>query len=648
MWKHKPPALLILNLVVMGLLVLLAFLQYRWMGQVSQADRERRKAALQETVARFCGDLDRELTRAFFHFSLDHHEARELDYRHLRESASPLYASRYLSWIAGAPSGNIVSGLFFVNRGRDRTPRLARFGRDTSCFEPVAWPGDFQELQDQIRRRFDGMPSSVTSGPMPLISPLVESIPALVIPCFHRPSPPGQGPSGQSLRFRSGQDPLVGVVIVQLDRTYLIQEFLPKLAKRHFFQGRDPEYDLVVVRHHRPDQIIYQSSPALSLDSMGVVDAKANCFRLQPDELVGLVGDNLMSSYRSLRAGRAFWRASLPPPPNQQGSPHRTGGSEEIGYGDWEVLIRHRAGSLDAVVASARRRNLAISFSILLLLGCSMALVTVSVRRAQRLAQQQMDFVAAVSHELRTPLAVICSAGENLADGMITDPRQSRKYGILIREEGRRLASMVEQVLNFAGIHSARKLYDLQPIDPIQLVERALTVCSPTISQGGFQIQKEIATTVPPILGDSMALSVCLENLLRNAMQYSGNSRWIGIRVNALCEGQQEWVVIAVSDKGIGIDPKDIPHIFNSFYRGRTVIKAQIRGTGLGLSLVKNIVEGHSGRIHLTSKPGQGSTFTLLLPAQRTTIPPSANEEPGDTPMEPETDGVKTGYLTKL
>jgi signal transduction histidine kinase len=300
------------------------------------------------------------------------------------------------------------------------------------------------------------------------------------------------------------------------------------------------------------------------------------------------------------------------------------------------------------VVASARRRNLAIGFSILLLLGFSMALVTVSVRRAQRLAQQQMNFVAGVSHELRTPLAVICSAGENLADGMITDPRQSRKYGVLIREEGRRLASMVEQVLNFAGIHSARKLYDFQPLDPISLVERALTVCIPSISPDGFQIEKEIAAPVPPILGDNMALGVCLENLLRNAMQYSGDSRWIGVKVAALREGQQEYVAITVSDKGIGIDPKDIPHIFTPFYRGSTVIKAQIRGTGLGLSLVKHIVEGHGGRIDLVSKPGQGSAFTLLLPAHRTEGSPSAKKESEDKPMDQETDGIKAGYPTRI
>src|SRR5262249_19880877 len=102
----------------------------------------------------------------------------------------------------------------------------------------------------------------------------------------------------------------------------------------------------------------------------------------------------------------------------------------------WQLLVKHRAGSLEAAVMQVRRRNLMLSFGILLLLGVSMFLILLSARRAQRLAKQQMEFVAGVSHELRTPLAVICSAGENLADGVIGDQLQVKRYGELIRSEG--------------------------------------------------------------------------------------------------------------------------------------------------------------------------------------------------------------------
>ena len=126
------------------------------------------------------------------------------------------------------------------------------------------------------------------------------------------------------------------------------------------------------------------------------------------------------------------------------------------------MVVKHRAGSLEAAVAATRRRNLAISFGILLLLGASVGFIVLSSRRAQRLATQQMEFVAGVSHELRTPLAVICSAAENLADGVIDNRDQIKRYGGLIRDEGRRLTGMVEQVLEFAGAQSGRKNYELR------------------------------------------------------------------------------------------------------------------------------------------------------------------------------------------
>ncbi|HVN82995.1 MAG TPA: HAMP domain-containing sensor histidine kinase [Terriglobia bacterium] len=613
--KYRPSYLLVLNLMMLGLLILLALLQYRWMGQVSQADRERRRAALMETAVRFCSDFDRELTRAYFHFGLDHHEIRELDFAHFKESVSPLYASRYSHWAASAPFPNIINGLFIVQRGLHDTPNLTRFNRVSSCFEDSGWPTDLREICELITRRFKRSAPYAAPGPSLSIPPVIESIPALVIPCAQRPIPRAQSSPSQTFRLQPGRDPLVAIVIVKLDRAYLSEEFLPALAKRHFFHNGHPEYDLVVVNRGLPNDVVYRSASGLSAESMHAVDAKLNFFGLQPDELSGIARDQTMPLGRSARLGHSLWRAAIPTMPNQWGPLSAASGREEFGYGDWEVLLKHRTGSLDAVVASAHRRNLTISFGILVLLGCSLALIMASVRRAQHLAQQQLDFVAGVSHELRTPLAVICSAGENLADGMINDARQFRKYGVLIRDEGRRLTTIVEQVLNFSGTQSGKVVYDLQRLNPIDLVERALEVCKPLLSQGGFQLERHFFPGSLSIVGDAMALGVCLQNLLRNAIQYAGENRWICVQVKAEMEKVPERVMISVADRGMGIDPKDLPHIFNPFYRGSTAVKAQIHGTGLGLSLVKRIVEGHGGQVQVSSKPGHGSLFTLWLPA---------------------------------
>jgi signal transduction histidine kinase len=256
-----------------------------------------------------------------------------------------------------------------------------------------------------------------------------------------------------------------------------------------------------------------------------------------------------------------------------------------------------------------RRRNLAVSFGILSLLAAGIGIVLVSASRAQQLARQQMEFVSTVSHELRTPLAVICSAGENIADGVVREPEQFRNYGKLVRDEGRRLSEMVEQVLSSAGIQSGLKKYSFTPTDVTPIIDRALVVFEGQLHDQGFTVDRNIAEDVPPIMADSASLTRALQNLIGNAIKYSGAGRWIGISV--VNDGGS--VKIAVQDSGPGIAAADLPHIFEPFYRGRAAVDAQIHGSGLGLNLVKQTVEAHGGEITVTSNPGGGSTFHISL-----------------------------------
>src|SRR5262249_44294819 len=154
--------------------------------------------------------------------------------------------------------------------------------------------------------------------------------------------------------------------------------------------------------------------------------------------------------------------------------------------------------------------------------------------RAQRLATQQMEFVAGVSHELRTPLAVICSAAENLADGVIDNRDQIKRYGGLIRDEGRRLSGMIEQALEFAGAQSGRKNYELRPTDLNNVIDDAITASHLQLAGGGFEIEKRISASLPMVNADSAALSRAVQNLLNNAMKYSGANRWIGLSAESI------------------------------------------------------------------------------------------------------------------
>ena len=182
----------------------------------------------------------------------------------------------------------------------------------------------------------------------------------------------------------------------------------------------------------------------------------------------------------------------------------------------------HRAGSLDIAVSHARLRNLLVSFGVLLLLGASMGLVLVTTGRAQRLAAQQMEFVAGVSHELRTPLAVIRSAAENLADGVVSDPKQVKRYGDVIAGEGRRLTQMVEQIMEFAGFESGRATLDVRPAELGGIIEDALRSADPLVREHHATIEQRAAADLPAVLVDPSAVSRSLQNLIVNALKYGG------------------------------------------------------------------------------------------------------------------------------
>jgi signal transduction histidine kinase len=280
----------------------------------------------------------------------------------------------------------------------------------------------------------------------------------------------------------------------------------------------------------------------------------------------------------------------------------------------WQLLVQHSAGSLGAAVAQARTRNLWLSFGILSVLTAAVGLLVLNARRSERLAAQQMDFVATVSHELRTPLAVIRSAAQNLQAGVVHDSDQARRYGTLIESEGRRLTDMVEQVLEFAGLSGNRGLRRAAPIDPGELVRDAMAGTEELCRERDVELEVQTAPDLPLVEADEDAVRRALGNLVANALKYAADGRWIGVTVARAGGPRAPEVRIAVSDRGRGIDADELAHIFEPFYRGRYATERQIHGNGLGLSLVRRIAEAHGGRVTAASTPGQGTTFTLHLP----------------------------------
>jgi len=210
---------------------------------------------------------------------------------------------------------------------------------------------------------------------------------------------------------------------------------------------------------------------------------------------------------------------------------------------------------------------------------------------------------------------VICSAGENLADGVVADGNQVKRYGALIETEGRRLGDMVERVMEFAGISAGTAMRGRAAVDVPKLMAEAADAVRRDADDRGVALTVHQNGALPPIVGDRDALRSAVQNVIGNAVKYSARGGSVDVSAH-LANGAARRVQITVADRGLGIDAADLPHVFKPFYRGRRAVDAQVRGTGVGLSVVRHVVDAHGGSIAIDSRAGEGTTVVVELPAQ--------------------------------
>ena len=174
-----------------------------------------------------------------------------------------------------------------------------------------------------------------------------------------------------------------------------------------------------------------------------------------------------------------------------------------------------------------------------------------------------MDFVTAVSHELRTPLTVISSAADNIAQGVVHGKEQLTQYGSVIGNQVRQLSALVEQVLLFAATNHGQQRLTLRPLEVSEIVDATLSSTEGLIGAAQFTVERDVAPDLPPVMGDLLALSQWLQNLITNALKYGREQRWLGIRATAVDQGLPgKEVQISVSDRGMGIsDTRSAPHL---------------------------------------------------------------------------------------
>ncbi len=297
-------------------------------------------------------------------------------------------------------------------------------------------------------------------------------------------------------------------------------------------------------------------------------------------------------------------------------------------FTDWHLGIRMRRQTEEQ---SSRRNFITyLSFSILTALvligGIVMALRAAS--RAMKLSQMKADFVSNVSHELRTPLASIRVFGEFLKLGRVKEPDKVQEYGEYIETESRRLTQLINNILDFSKIESGQKTYHFEQTDVGHVVADTLKTFEVVLEQNGFTVNLERPSLpLPQVVIDPEAIAQAFINLLDNAVKYSGSSNQVEVK---LAE-QGAFITISVIDHGIGIASEEREKVFEKFYRVGNSLVHDVKGSGLGLSIVKHIVEAHHGKVTVESEIGRGSAFIIHLP-----VDASARVSPEAKQCEPD------------
>jgi len=282
-------------------------------------------------------------------------------------------------------------------------------------------------------------------------------------------------------------------------------------------------------------------------------------------------------------------------------------------FPEYEVGIRLKGRTVEEIARERFTRNgiLFVIVDILLIVG--VILVYRTFRREIELAALKSDFVSNVSHELKTPLALIRMFAETLEMGRVRDEKQRQEYYSIIVQETERLTRLINNILTFSRIEAGRKKYHFRPTDLNRIVEDVMAMYSFHLEHKGFTARTEYAPALPPVMADEEAVAEALINLIDNAMKYSEEEKRVIVRTvmigNTIC--------IEVEDAGIGIAIDQQNRIFEKFYRISDGLVHTAKGSGLGLSLVRHIMDAHGGTVDVHSESGSGSLFRLAFPAEQ-------------------------------
>ena len=280
---------------------------------------------------------------------------------------------------------------------------------------------------------------------------------------------------------------------------------------------------------------------------------------------------------------------------------------------DYSLGIQLRGETIEDLVQQRTTFNLWMILIMDAILILAAVFVYRSIRQQVRLTQIKSEFISNVSHEIRTPLAVINMYSETLEMGRIRDEEKKKEYYRIINTETNRLSAIVNKILNFSRMESGKRDFRFEQTDLNEIIGLTLETSRHHFSNKGFICNFTPGEDLPLIHADREALTDALINLIDNTIKYSNDRKQIDVSTGRLPGN----VFLTVRDYGVGIEDKDQKLIFDKFYRvTRGNLAHKARGSGIGLSIVKQIMEAHKGSVTLKSKYGEGSSFTLLFPIE--------------------------------
>ena len=283
---------------------------------------------------------------------------------------------------------------------------------------------------------------------------------------------------------------------------------------------------------------------------------------------------------------------------------------------NWKVALFDPDGkSIEQLVGRERTLYLALFMGIIAIMFLGVFVTIRAVIHESEVSRMKSEFVSNVSHELKTPLALIRMFGETLDEGIVTDEKKRREFYRIIRKESERLTHLINNVLDFSRMDARSKEYNFVEADLVELVQSSLKAYKYHIRDLGFEIESELPDNMLMLKMDKDAISQVLLNLLSNAVKYSDDRK--NIRVELYHDSTS--ALISVSDHGVGIAKDELKKIFDKFYRVTASKGKESRGSGLGLTLAKHIIEAHKGKIEVESEVGKGSRFTIRIPLHRGT-----------------------------